>query len=91
MRGFTPINRVEYLPVNLARLDSAFGDGDDITPEILVERRIVRRKNDRIKILGNGDFSKKLNITAHAFSQAAREKIEKAGGTATVIESAKGS
>ena len=90
MRGFTPRNRVEYLPVNLAQLESLFDAGAEVTPEILHERRVVRQKRDLVKILGDGDFTKKLNISAHAFSKAARDKIEKAGGTVTVIEAAKG-
>ncbi len=90
MRGFTPRNRVEYLPVNLAQLESQFEAGTDVTPEVLLDRRIARRKKDLIKILGDGEFTKKLNVSAHAFSQTAREKIEKAGGTVTVIETAKG-
>ena len=90
MRGFTPVNRVEYLPVNLSALENLFEAGADVTPEVLLERRVVRRKQDLVKILANGDFTKKLNVTAHAFSKSAREKIEKAGGTATVIETAKG-
>lgn len=91
MRGFVNRNRVEYLPVNLAQLESLFESGADITPELLYERRIVRRKQDRVKVLGDGDFTKKLNVSAHAFSKAAREKIEKAGGTVTVVDPAKGS
>jgi len=90
MRGFTPLNRVEYVPVNLGQLETLFEAGTSITPEVLLERRVVRRKQDPIKILGEGEFSKKLNVSAHAFSKAAREKIEKAGGTVTVIEAAKG-
>ena len=90
MRGFTPRNRVEYLPVNLSQLELLFDAGAEITPEILHERRVVRQKRDLVKILGDGDFTKKLNISAHAFSKAARDKIEKAGGTVTVIEAAKG-
>ncbi len=90
MRGFTPINRVAFLPINLATLEDRFESGDDVTPEVLLERRIARRKQDPIKVLGSGDFTKKLNVTAHAFSKTAREKIEKAGGTVTVIEAAKG-
>lgn len=90
MRGFTPVNRVEYLPVNLTTLEERFETGDDVTPEVLLERRIARRKQDPIKILGHGEFTKKLNVSAHAFSKTAREKIEKAGGTVTVIEAAKG-
>lgn len=90
MRGFTPRNRVEYSPVNLAKLESLFEADADVTPEILLERRVVRRKQDLVKVLGDGDFSKKLNVSAHAFSKTAREKIEKAGGTVTIIEAAKG-
>lgn len=90
MRGFTPLNRVEYLPVNLAQLESLFDAGSDVSPEILLDRRVARRKDTPIKILGDGDFSKKLNVSAHAFSKSAREKIEKAGGTVTVIGAAKG-
>ena len=91
MRGFINRNRIEYLPVNLSQLESVFDDGTDVTIELLIEQNIVRRKKDLVKVLGTGDFSKKLNISAHAFSKAAREKIEKAGGTVTVVESAKGS
>ncbi len=90
MRGFTPLNRVEYVPVNLAQLEALFEAGSDVTPQVLLERRVSRRKQDPIKILGEGDFSKKLNVSAHAFSKSAREKIEKAGGTVTVIGAAKG-
>lgn len=90
MRGFTPRNRVEYAPVNLAQLEELFEAGTDVTPQILLERRIVRRKQDPVKVLGDGELTKKLNISAHAFSQTAREKIEKAGGTVTVVVTAKG-
>ena len=90
MRGFTPRNRVEYSPVNLAKLESLFEADAEITPKILLDRRVVRRKQDLVKVLGDGDFSKKLNVSAHAFSKTAREKIEKAGGTVTIIEAAKG-
>jgi large subunit ribosomal protein L15 len=90
MRGFTSRNRVEYLPVSLGQLDELFEAGDDVSPEILLGRRVVRRKQELVKVLGGGDLSKKLNVTAHAFSKSARDKIEKAGGTVTVIEAAKG-
>ena len=58
MRGFTPRNRVEYSPVNLAQLDSLFETGAEVTPKILLERRVVRRKQDLVKILGDGEFTK---------------------------------
>lgn len=85
MRGFTNNFRTEYAPVNVERLNQ-FEDGADVTPELLLERRIVRKKSMPVKILSGGDLSKKLNVTAHAFSKSAREKIEGAGGTATVME-----
>lgn len=90
MRGFTPRNRVEYAPVNLAQLESLFEAGAEVTPQILLERRVVRRKQDPVKVLGDGEFTKKLNVSAHAFSQTARDKIEKAGGTVTVVVTSKG-
>ncbi|MDA1296449.1 MAG: 50S ribosomal protein L15 [Chloroflexi bacterium] len=90
MRGFNNRNRVEYSPVNLTQLELLFETGADVTPKILLERRVLRRKQDLVKVLGGGDFSKKLNVSAHAFSKTAREKIEKAGGTVTVVEAAKG-
>lgn len=90
MRGFTPRNRVEFAPVNLAQLEALFETGADVSPQILLDRRVVRRKQDPVKVLGDGELTKKLNISAHAFSKTAREKIEKAGGTVTVVETAKG-
>lgn len=85
MRGFTNIFRVESSPVNLSSLEGLRA-GSKVTPESLVEAGIVKKKDARIKILGDGDLTKKLNITAHAFSKSARAKIEAAGGTATVID-----
>ena len=90
MRGFRNRNRIEYIPVSLKKLDAVFEDGADVTFEALLEKRVIRRKQDVVKVLGDGDLSKKLNISAHAFSQSAREKIEKAGGAVTVIGPAKG-
>ncbi len=84
MRGFTNIFRVEYSPVNVGSLN-LFEDGIDVTPELLVERLLVRRKRDKIKILGDGELSRALNVTAHSFSKSARKKIESAGGKATVL------
>jgi large subunit ribosomal protein L15 len=84
MRGFTNIFRVENTPVNLSFLEE-FAAGSDVTIEKLTEAGLVRKKNARVKILGDGDLTKKLNVSAHAFSKAAKEKIEAAGGTATVV------
>jgi large subunit ribosomal protein L15 len=83
-RGFTPPNRVEYAAVNLRELES-LGE-DTITPELLVERGTVRHANQPIKILGTGNVTRKLTVTAHAFSESARAKIEAAGGTVELLE-----
>jgi len=88
MRGFTNIFRVENTGVNLSSLEQLDG-GTDVNPELLVASGLVRERKARIKILGDGDLTKKLNVTAHAFSKSARAKIEAAGGTVTVIEVSK--
>jgi large subunit ribosomal protein L15 len=85
MRGFTNIFRVENTPVNLSILEE-FRAGSDVTIDKLVEAGVVRKKNARVKVLGDGELTKKLNVSAHAFSKSAIEKIEAAGGTATVVE-----
>lgn len=86
MRGFRNRNRVEYKPIDLERLSSIFEDGMEITPELLLERRILRSKYDLVKILGEGEISKIFKISAHAFSKTAKVKIEKAGGEVNVIK-----
>ncbi len=78
-------HRTRTVPVNLADLERAFDDGADVTLEALVEKRIVKNTQTDVKILANGDLTKKLAVTAHAFSARAREKIEAAGGTATAL------
>jgi large subunit ribosomal protein L15 len=85
LRGFNNKWRVEYQPVNLAALDR-FHDGASITPETLREAGILRHLREPVKVLGFGELTKKLNVTAHRFSASARAKIEAAGGTATLIE-----
>jgi len=85
MRGFTNIFRVESTPVNLSILDE-FVDGSDVTIAKLIEAGAVRKKNARIKILGDGEVTKQLNVSAHAFSKSAKAAIEAAGGTTTIIE-----
>ncbi len=85
LRGFNNKWRVAYQPVNLLTLERSFEDGDDVTPELLLERRIVRHLRDGVKILGDGELSKKLNVTAHRFSGSAQAKIEAAGGSVTAL------
>ena len=88
--GFKNRNRVEYAPINLGRLsrlleEGRINEGDAITPETLVSLGLTD-KRDLVKILGAGEFSAKLNVTAHAFSASAKEKIEAAGGSVRVVE-----
>jgi len=85
-RGFTNIFKKRYAIVNLADLEG-FEAGQKITPIVLMERGVVKRLFDGLKILGDGDLNVALNISAHVFSKPALAKIEKAGGTAEVIPS----
>jgi large subunit ribosomal protein L15 len=78
-------HRTRTLAVNVADLERVFDDGAEVTVEALVEKRLVKHARDDVKVLGNGDLTKKLRVTAHAFSASAREKIEAAGGTATSL------
>jgi large subunit ribosomal protein L15 len=78
-------HRTSTVPVNLAVLDRKFEDGDEVTLEALVEKGVIKNTRTDVKVLGNGELGKKLVVTAHAFSASAREKIEKAGGTATAL------
>ena len=78
--------RTHTQPVNLRDLDARFGEGDSVTPATLVARGLATRREVPVKILGQGDLSKKLTVQAHGFSKAAREKIEGAGGTCVVLE-----
>ena len=84
LRGFKNPFRTEYQVVNLDRLSALYPDGGDVTVEDLVAKGAVRR-NQLVKVLGDGDLSVKVDVTAHKFSGSAREKIEAAGGTVTVL------
>src|ERR671928_1212540 len=77
--------RTHTQPVNLRDLEARFGDGDSVTPHTLAVRGLATRKGVPVKILGQGEVSKKLTVTAHAFSRTAREKIEAAGGTCNIV------
>jgi large subunit ribosomal protein L15 len=83
---FEQYGRTHTQPVNLAALDERFDDGAEVTPQSLRERGLATRRNVPVKILGPGNLSKKLSVSAHGFSKAAREKIEGAGGSCTVLE-----
>jgi large subunit ribosomal protein L15 len=78
-------HRTTTVPVNLRDLERVFEDGADVTLEALVEKGLIKNTKTDVKILGTGDLGKKLTVTAHRFSAAAREKIEKAGGSVTAL------
>lgn len=83
-RGFHNFFRVEYAVINLVTL-SALADMGTITPQVLYEKKIVKKPSKPIKILGVGELRKPLVIEAHKFSQSALQKINQAGGHAKVI------
>jgi large subunit ribosomal protein L15 len=86
-RGFTNIFRVEFQVVNFRDLERVFSEGDTVSPEVLVEKGLVRGGKRPIKVLADGDLSKKLIVQAHKFSGSARAGIEKAGGSCEVVTS----
>ena len=83
-RGFTNIFRKEYVAINVDRLE-IFEDGMVVTPVELIQYVIIKNVVDGVKILGNGELTKKLTVQANKFSASAKEKIEAAGGKAEVI------
>lgn len=84
LKGFKNRNKIVYQVVNVADLEKAFPNGGDVTVADLVSAGLVR-KNQPVKVLGNGDISVAVNVTAHKFSASAKEKIEAAGGSASTI------
>lgn len=84
-RGFTNINSKEIVSINVSALDR-FEDGAEVTIESLMDMGIVKNPRDGVKILGNGNVTKKLTVKVTAFSEAAKAKIEAAGGTCEVEE-----
>ena len=83
-RGFKNRNRLEIVEINISALEK-FDNGADVTVDTLIESGIVKNPKDGVKILGNGELTKKLNVKANAFSASAKEKIEALGGTCEVI------
>jgi large subunit ribosomal protein L15 len=83
-RGFHNLFRTSFQVVNLGELQRVEKEAQ-ITPELLHQHGLIRKKNEPVKILGNGDVTTAIKIQAHAFSASAKEKIEKAGGTVTVL------
>ena len=83
-RGFKCRNSKEIVGINMSALE-VFDNDSVVTVEDLLERRIIRKTGDGVKILGNGEFTKKLTVQVNAFSASAKEKIEALGGKAEVI------
>lgn len=83
-RGFNNINHKEYAVVNVVKLE-AFDDGTEVTPELLQQSGIVKNTKSGIKILGEGELTKKLTVKANKFSKAAQSVIENAGGKIEVV------
>jgi large subunit ribosomal protein L15 len=84
-RGFHNRWGAVVAAVNLGRLEAVFAAGDEITPETLRERGVVKERYDFLKVLGDGQLTKKLKISAHKFSKSALEKIQQAGAEAIVL------
>ena len=83
-RGFKNYNYKEIIGINVSKLD-VFENGTDVTVETLIEAGIVKNPRDGVKILGDGELTKKLTVKVNAFSKSAEEKITAAGGTCEVI------
>jgi len=83
-RGFNNRNHKEIVGINVSALE-VFENGATVDVEALIAQGIVKNPEDGVKILGNGELTKKLNVKANAFSEGAKEKIEKLGGTTEVI------
>lgn len=86
-RGFTKHNQAVVAEINVGQLES-FDAGASVDERVLRERGLIKGQIDRIKVLGTGDLTKKITVTAHSFSKSAQEKIAKAGGTAVLVAQA---
>lgn len=84
-RGFTNIFKKRWLEISLASLEQHFEADAEITPEILHDRGLIKKAKYDVVVLGNGEVSKPLRVSAHRFTKSAREKIEKAGGAVNQI------
>jgi large subunit ribosomal protein L15 len=84
-RGFTQPFKKEWQIINLGDIENRFEAGETVDPEILLQKHVIGEFKDGVKILGKGDFTKKLTIRAHSFSKGAEEKITALGGVAEKI------
>jgi large subunit ribosomal protein L15 len=85
-RGFTNIFKKQYAIVNLGRLEKL--EGESFSPDRLLELGVIKKLGDGLKILGSGQLTRKIQVSAHLFSKSALEKIQASGGTAEVIGAA---
>lgn len=85
-RGFTNVFRIEYQEVSIAKLADAFKTGAEVTPQTLVDHRVIKDADKPIVILGDGELSAKLVVSAHRFTKSAQTKIESAGGKVNKLE-----
>ena len=86
-RGFTNIFKKQWIEVTLATLDRSFEAGEGVTPDLMHERGVIAKGKRDVVVLGTGEITKALTVSAHRFTRSAREKIERAGGTVNVVSS----
>ena len=86
-RGFTNIFKKQWIEVSLATLEQSFGAGDSVTPDVMHERGVIAKGKRDVVVLGTGELTKALTVSAHRFTKGARAKIEAAGGTVNVVSS----
>lgn len=84
-RGFNNIFAKQIVTVNVSDLEARFNAGDTVDAAALIESGLIKKEYDGVKILGNGDLTKKLDVKVNAYSKVAKEKIEAAGGKAEVV------
>ena len=84
-RGFNNRWALKVAVVNVGQLEEAFQDGEEVNREALAAKNLAKGNYDLLKVLGDGEISKKLQVSAHKFSKSAQEKIEKAGGSVVVV------
>jgi large subunit ribosomal protein L15 len=85
-RGFNNKFALTVVAVNLGQINEVFNAGEEVNPTTLQERGLIKRRFDEIKVLGDGELTKGLKVSAHKFSQSALEKLGAAGGSGTVIK-----
>lgn len=88
-RGFTKFDQAVVAEINVGQIDAAFDAGAKVDERALRDHGLIKGHADRIKVLGNGELTKAVTVTAHSFSKSAQEKIAKAGGKAVLVAAAK--